>query len=92
MGALKWGLKATLCNVRTIVYNCVLLRPPWVTIVGNHGQLWTSTLSPHLLSPHLDCPKRFCCKKARFIHSHIDLPMAQWQSRVNDASLVSPFT
>ena len=29
------------------------------TIVGNHGQLWTSTLSPHLLSPHLDFPK-FC--------------------------------
>ena len=21
MGALKWGLKATLCNLRTIVYN-----------------------------------------------------------------------
>ena len=25
-------------------------------IVGNRGQLWTSTLSPHLLSPHLDFP------------------------------------
>ena len=25
MGALKWGLKATLCNLRTIVYNCALL-------------------------------------------------------------------
>ena len=24
------------------------------TIVGNRGQLWTSTLSPHLESPHLD--------------------------------------
>ena len=23
MGALKWGLKATLCNLRTIVYNFV---------------------------------------------------------------------
>ena len=27
------------------------------TIVGNRGQLWTSTLSPHLLSPHLDFPE-----------------------------------
>ena len=26
------------------------------TIAGNRGQLWTSTLSPHLLSPHLDFP------------------------------------
>ena len=25
-------------------------------IVGNRGQVWTSTLSPHLLSPHLDFP------------------------------------
>ena len=30
------------------------------TIVGNCGQLWTSSLSPHLLrqlSPHLDFPE-----------------------------------
>ena len=26
------------------------------TIIGNRGQLWTSTLSLHLLSPHLDFP------------------------------------
>ena len=26
MGALKWGLKAALCNLRTIVYNCALLQ------------------------------------------------------------------
>ena len=24
------------------------------TILGNRGQLWTSTLRPHLLTPHLD--------------------------------------
>ena len=29
-------------------------RHKMTTIVGNHGQVWTSTLSPHLLSPHLD--------------------------------------
>ena len=45
MGALKWGLKAALCNLHT------------TTIVGNRGQLWTSTLSPHLPSPHLDFPE-----------------------------------
>ena len=28
-GALKWGLKATLCNLCTIVYNCALLSPFW---------------------------------------------------------------
>ena len=62
MGALKWGLKATLCNLRTIVYNCTLLWPfgahncrgnfrrKMTTIVGNRGQLWTSALSPHLLA------------------------------------------
>ena len=65
MGALKWGLKASLCNLRTIVHNCALLWPlgplsngkfrlKMTTIVGNCGQLWTSTSSPHLLSPHLD--------------------------------------
>ena len=27
------------------------------TILGNRGQLWTSTLSPHLQSPHLDFPE-----------------------------------
>ena len=69
MGALKWGLKPTHCNLRTIVYNCALLWPflgPFLranfrrkmtTIVGYRGQLWTSTLSPHLLSPHLDFPE-----------------------------------
>ena len=64
----SWGLKATLCTLRTIVYNCVhfcglfgslskwSFRHKMTTIVGNRGQLWTSTLSPHLLSPHLDFP------------------------------------
>ena len=31
-------------------------------IVGNRGQLWTSTLSPHLRSPHLDFPDYFDAK------------------------------
>ena len=33
-------------------------RHTMTTIVGNRGQLWTSTSSPHLLSPHLDFPNR----------------------------------
>ena len=34
-------------------------RHKMTSIVGNRGQLWTSTLSPHLLSPHLDSPDHF---------------------------------
>ena len=79
LGKSKWGLsngclKATLCNLHTIVYNCALLGPFWAlsrgnfrrkmtTIGGNRGQLWTSTLSPHLRSPQLDFPNEsivFC--------------------------------
>ena len=69
MRALKWGLKATLCNLPTIVNRLQLctyvafgplskgnFRRKTTTIVGNRGQLWASTLSPHLLSPHLDFP------------------------------------
>ena len=63
MGALKWGLKATLGNLRTIVYNCALLRPFWdplskgrlrrkmTTSVDNRGHLWTSSLSPIFAKP-----------------------------------------
>ena len=66
MGALKWGLKATLCNLCTIVCNCALswpfvkgkIRRKMTTILGNRGQLWTSTLSPHLQSTHLDFPDK----------------------------------
>ena len=43
-GSLKWGLKATLCNLRTIIYSCALLWPFWApfvrkmtTIVGNRS-------------------------------------------------------
>ena len=63
-------LFALLSNLRTFVCNCKLctfmaflgtlfkenFRHKMTTIVGNRGQWWTSTLSPHLLSPHLDFP------------------------------------
>ena len=60
MEALKWGLKSS-----TIVHFCGPSGPLFqgnfrrkmTTIVGNRGQLWTSTLRPHLLSPHLDFPE-----------------------------------
>ena len=59
----------SLCNLRTIAYNCQLCGPfgpfskgnfrcKMTTIVGNRGQLWTSALRPHLLSPHLDFPHK----------------------------------
>ena len=47
MGALKWALKATLCNLRTIVYNRALLmstlflRGTFVANDDNRGQSWT---------------------------------------------------
>ena len=72
MGALKEGLKTTSCNLRTIGHNCALLWHVWAlskgnfrhkmtTIVGNRGQLWISTLSPHVLSS----PFRFSREKGR---------------------------
>ena len=42
MGALKWGLKATLCNLRTIVYNCALLWPFWAPFTGNFRRQMTT--------------------------------------------------
>ena len=68
----KWGLSngglrplsAICAQSSTIVHFCGPFGPlskgsfrrQMTTIVGNRGQLWTSTLSPHLLSPHLDFP------------------------------------
>ena len=48
-GLIKWGLKATLCNSRTIVHNCALLWPFWAPLQGefssqnddNRRQSWT---------------------------------------------------
>ena len=65
MGALKWGLKATLCNLRAIIYKIVHFCGPFgplskgnfrrkmATIVGNRGQ---APQAPIWLSPHLDFP------------------------------------
>ena len=49
MGALEWGLKATLCNLRTTVYNCALLWTFWALLSrelssqndDNRRQSWT---------------------------------------------------
>ena len=71
-GKSKWGLSngglrplSAICTQSsTIVHFCGFFGPlskgnfrhKMTTIVGNRGQLWTSTLRPHLLSPHLDFP------------------------------------
>ena len=71
-GKSKWGLSngglrplsAICAQSSTILHFCGLFGPlsegnfrhKVTTIVGNRGQLWTSTLSPHLKSPHLDFP------------------------------------
>ena len=73
LGKSKWGLSngglrplsAFCAQSSTIVHFCSLFGPlskgnfrnKMTTVVGNRGQLWTSTLSPHLLSPHLDFPE-----------------------------------
>ena len=72
-GKSKWGLSneglrplsAICAQSSTIVRFCGPFgrlskgnfRRKMTTIVGNRGQLWTSTLSPHVLSPHLDFPE-----------------------------------
>ena len=70
LGKSKWGLKATHSQQFTHhrLQLCTFVafwglsegnfRHKMTTIVGNRGQLWTSTLSPHLLSPHLDFPEQ----------------------------------
>ena len=67
-GKSKWGLSnGGLRPLSAILHFCGLFGPlsegnfrhKMTTIVGNRGQLWTSTLSPHLESPHLDFPD-FC--------------------------------
>ena len=57
-------------------------RHKMTTIVGNCGQLWTSTLSPHLLSPHLDFPER--CKSVR---EGLDSRCASFTQRIADTNL-----
>ena len=65
MGLSNGGLRplSAICvQSSTIVHFVGHLRPflrgtfvaKMTAIVGNRGQLWTSTLSPHLPSPHLD--------------------------------------
>ena len=71
-GKSKWGLSngglrplsLSLQFVHNRVQLCTFVafrtgnfRHKMTTILGNRGQLWTSTLSPHLQSPHLDFQK-----------------------------------
>ena len=90
-------LSAICAQSSTIVHFCGLFGPlskgsfrhKMTTIVGNRGQLWTSSLSPHLLSPHLDFPEKcgldgdgdVCDKKSRrfaiAIFGALSSPMVQ---------------
>ena len=45
------------CGLKNAPLSKGNFRHKMTTIVGNSGQLLTSTLSPHLLSPHLDFPE-----------------------------------
>ena len=63
------------------------------TILGNRGQLWTSTLSPHLQSPHLDFPDFTICLGVRdcdvFVPSTLT-PKYFDESTLNGATLPLP--
>ena len=70
LGKSKWGLSnggLTPLSVHNRLQSCTLVafckgtfRRKMTTILGNRGQLWTSTLSPILLSPHLAYSPEFC--------------------------------
>ena len=74
MGALKWGLEATLCDLRTIVHNCALLWPFWAPFEGelsshndnNRRQSWT-IVDKYLKPPFAKPPFRL----SRFFISHL---------------------
>ena len=65
MGALKWGRKGTLCNLRAIVYNCALLWPFGAPFQGklssqnddNRRQSWT-IVDKYLKPPFAKTPFR----------------------------------
>ena len=102
----KWGLStgglspppAICTQSSTIVHFCAPFGPlstgsfrrRMTTIVGNRGQLWTSTLSPHLLSPHLDFPKPYGPKSWKISRS-LEIFKIAWnfQSRLKFSILTS---
>ena len=65
MGALKWGLRPPLCNLRTIVYNCALFVAFWASFWGelssqnddNRRQSWT-IMDKYLKPPFAKPPFR----------------------------------
>ena len=73
-------LSAICAQSSTIEHFCGFLGPLFKenfrykmrTIVGNRGQLWTSTLSPHLLSPHLDFPDENLGFEPLFVSLRLD--------------------
>ena len=84
----KRPLSAICAQSSTIVHLCGLfgslskgnIRHKMTTIVGNRGQLWTSTLSPHLLSPRLDFPDH-CHKRDALFQEDVNgekLTVKKW--------------
>ena len=105
LGKSKWGLSngglrplSAICTQSsTIVHFCGLFAPlskgkfryKTTTIVGNRGQLWTTTLSPHLLSPHLDFPDSAQCTTSLFWKNGLDYRVF-WSVLFLGASFGSP--
>ena len=71
-------ISAICAQSSAIVHFCGLLGPfskrnfrhKMTTIVGNRGQLWTSTLSPHLLSPPCRLSRKYRDTNGRRIVIH----------------------
>ena len=76
MGALKWGLKATLCNLPTIVHNCALLWPFWAPFQGesssqnddNRRQSWT--IVDKCLKPPFRLSRMKTCEARSKVHHY----------------------
>ena len=88
MGALTWGLKATLPNSYTqscrFVDDCWALscrdfRREMMIIVGTCGKLRTNALNPPFESPHLDFPDfvAFCSRRFETLLHFPDVPSTQ---------------
>ena len=57
------------------------------TIAGNRGQLWTSTLSPHLLSPQLNFPDNRCVLKLLIRNRNVFWPSKEQQREIKGVGI-----
>ena len=80
MGVLKWGLKATVCNLCTIACTCALLWPVVkvisVTKMTTYRQSWT-IMGKYLKHPFAKAPFR--------LSRLLDISLSRRPQRANDS-------